>query len=233
MSLKLIVESNFNNYDVQYDYLIEADEKSGARKYFIEGPFVQTEIANRNRRVYGRQLMEQCVRDYISDRLDPRKGIRSYGELGHPEGVEINPDRISHYTTKLDWVGNDCMGKAEILDTPMGKIVQTILEKGLRLATSTRGLGALNDNPNHDGSRNVDSYEMIASDIVIDPSAPQGYVEGILENKEYIVQGNDKGQKVFVECFDRMESQLSDLPRHSGLRHDTFDVALKNFLSGI
>lgn len=231
MALKLIIESRFNENQI-LDYLIENDKQSGTKHFFIEGPFVQTNVPNRNGRVYPKQLMIEAVELYIKDRLDKQKGIRSYGELGHPDGVEINPDRISHYTLNLSWIGNDCMGKAEILDTPMGRIVQTILEKKLKLATSTRGLGALNDTPGKDGAKQVQSYEMIASDIVIDPSAPQGFVNGILENKEYIIKNDENsGSRVIVECYNKLEQNLEVLPKHNKNEH--FATALKKFLQGI
>lgn len=230
MALKLIVESRFNE-DQQLDYLIES-QQDGIRKYLIEGPFVQTNVPNRNGRVYPKDLMISAVDDYIKDRLDPTKGIRSYGELGHPDGVEINPDRISHYTQSLNWVGNDCMGKAEILDTPMGKIVMTILEKKLKLATSTRGLGSLSEAAGRDGAKEVESYEMIASDIVIDPSAPQGFVNGILENKEFIIKNdNETGVRRIVECYNKLEKDVSVLPKHN--RDEHFADALTKFLKGI
>lgn len=230
MALKLIVESKYNESQ-QLDYIIErAKDPSQPSVYMIEGPFVQCNVPNRNGRIYPIELMEKAVDEYVKDRLDPTKGIRSYGELGHPDGVEINPDRVSHYTTELKWVGNDCMGKAKILDTPNGKIVQTILNEKLKLATSTRGLGSLSENSGSD-AKMVDSYEMIASDIVIDPSAPQGFVNGILENKEFIIKSDENGTKRIVECYDRLESAVSDLPKHD--RNDFYLKELTKFLNGI
>lgn len=231
MGLKLIVESQFNE-EQQLSYLVERNDKTQQKSYFIEGPFVQCNVPNRNGRVYPKDLMIPSVEEYVKDRLDQSRGIRSYGELGHPEGVEINPDRISHYTVNLEWVGNDCKGKAEILDTPNGRIVMTILEKNLKLATSTRGLGSLSENTGKDGAKLVDSYEMIASDIVIDPSAPQGFVNGILENKEYIIKNdNSSGAKRIVECYNGLEKDLEILPTHN--RNEHFGTALQKFLNGI
>lgn len=230
MALKLIVESKYNESQ-QLDYIIErAKDPSKPSVYMIEGPFVQCNIANRNGRVYPLELMVESVENYIKDRLDQTKGIRSYGELGHPDGVEINPDRVSHYTTELRWTGNDCMGKAKILDTPNGRIVKTILDEKLKLATSTRGLGSLSENNNTD-AKIVDSYEMIASDIVIDPSAPQGFVNGILENKEFIIKNDENGCKRIVECYDRLENAVADLPKHD--QKDFYLRELTKFLNGI
>lgn len=227
--LKLIVEAK--DFDIlPIDVVIESVQQetgSSKKQYYIEGPFIQTETKNRNGRKYPRQLMEECVQKYVNERMNPHSGFRSYGELGHPEGVEINLDRVSHYTTKLEWKSNNCIGKAEILtENPCGKIVQTFLEKKLRLGVSTRGLGSLSDNQNNDGSKNVDSYEMIAIDIVADPSAPQGFVEGILENKEYIIK--DGG--VIVECYNNLEANLKSLPKHSDDKNKLFLDAFQKFL---
>jgi hypothetical protein len=231
MTLKLIVESNYQNLDVSLDYLIEA-QQSGQKTYCIQGPFVQCNKKNGNKRIYPLELMQQCIGSYVKERMNPNQGFRSFGELGHPEGVEINPDRISHYTKELQWHGDDCIGKAEILDTPMGRIVMTILDKKLRLATSTRGIGGLDDKENRDGSKNVIKYLMIASDIVIDPSAPQGFVEGILENKKFIIKDENQNQRI-VECIDNMEQSVISLPRKSDFRKETFYQALKKFLNEI
>ena len=227
--LKLFTEAK--DYDLRpVDSIIESikqDDGTTSKLYHIEGPFIQTESKNRNGRRYRLQKMVECVQNYVNERMDPKFGFRSFGELGHPEGVEINLDRVSHYTEKLDWHGNDCIGKAEIItDNPCGKIVETFLKKKLRLGVSTRGLGALSDIENKDGSKDVDTYQMIAIDIVADPSAPKGFVDGILENKEYIVK--DGG--IIVECYNNLERVVSDLPRHSDDKNKLFLSALQNFL---
>jgi hypothetical protein len=229
MALRLIIEAK--EFDVcPIDCLIEQKQREDGsvdKTYFIEGPFVQCNVKNRNGRNYPKELMEQCVAKYMAERMNPKFGFRSYGELGHPDGVEINLDKVSHYIQELKWVGNNCMGKAKVLTShPMGRIVQTLLEEKLRLGTSTRGLGALSEHESPDGSRMVQSYEMIASDIVADPSAPQGFVNGILENKEYIVQENG----VIVECYAGLEKALSVLPKDSELKNKLFLEAFEKFL---
>lgn len=229
MALKLIIEAR--DFDLRpVDCLIEAvkkDDGSLDKSYYIEGPFVQCNIKNRNGRNYPKELMEACVAKYMQERMNPQFGLRSYGELGHPDGVEINLDKVSHYIQELKWQGTNCIGKAKILKkNPMGRIVETFLEEKLRLGTSTRGLGALSETPNRDGSKNVEHYEMIASDIVADPSAPQGFVNGILENKEYIVQDNG----VIVECYERLERSVSSLPKDTELKKKLFLESFENFL---
>jgi len=231
--LKLITEAkDFNLRPV--DVLIESakDDETGISKksYFIEGPFIQTNTKNRNGRKYILSQMQECVQKYVNERMNPNFGFRSYGELGHPNGVEINLDRVSHYTKSLEWQGNDCIGKAEILtDNPCGKIVETFLKKKLRLGVSTRGLGSLAEDANQDGSKDVESYEMIAIDIVSDPSAPKGFVDGILENKEYIIK--DGG--IIVECYNQLESTVSTLPTKSEDKNKVFLKALENFLKDL
>lgn len=227
--LKLLVEAK--DFDLRpIDTIVESvkqEDGSTSKNYYIEGPFIQTESKNRNGRKYKLQKMVECVQKYVNERMNPNFGFRSFGELGHPEGVEINLDRVSHYTNKLEWNGNDCIGKAEIItENPCGRIVETLLKKKLRLGVSTRGLGSLSDRQNQDGSKDVDTYEMIAIDIVADPSAPKGFVDGILENKEYIIK--DGG--VIVECYNNLERVLTDLPTHSDDKNKLFLKAFENFL---
>jgi len=232
MTLILITEAE-NYFDRPMETIVEQtrlEDGSVGKEYFIEGPFIQTEIKNRNGRNYGRPLMEQCVNKYKQERMDPNFGLRSFGELGHPEGVEINLDKVCMYTTSLEWQGNDCIGKAKVLKNhPCGRILQTFLDDKLRVGVSTRGLGALSEDENPDGSKDVDSYEMIAIDSVADPSAPKGFVNGILENKEYIVQGNG----VILECYDGLERKLSVLPNKLEERAQYFYDSLIQFLDGV
>lgn len=227
--LKLIVEAK--NFELcPFDVITESKKMEDGtidKQIFIEGPFVQTEIKNKNGRNYRKNTMKNVIAKYMAERMNPQLGFRSYGELGHPDGVEINLERVSHYTTSLEWQGNNCIGKAEILtDNAPGRMVKTFLEKKLRLGTSTRGLGALSDHLNEDGSKDVDSFEMIASDIVADPSAPQGFVDGIMENREYIIKDNG----VIVECYTNLDRTLSSLPNKSEDRNKLFLSAFENFL---
>lgn len=226
--MKLIIEAKeFNPIDIIVESKKNEIDGSTQQLYYITGPFIQTETKNRNGRRYGKSLMVECVEKYIAERMNPQIGFRSFGELGHPDGVEINLDRVSHYTKSLDWQGNDCIGKAEIItENPCGRIVKTLLDKKLRLGTSTRGLGSLAENENNDGSKQVNSYELIASDIVADPSAPKGFVEGILENKEYII----KDDGVIVECYENLEKELRVLPKKTDDKNKVFLNAFENFL---
>ena len=232
MALFLITEAE-NYFDRPLEPIIESikqNDGTTTKHYFVEGPFIQTEVKNRNGRNYKKRLMEACVSKYLKERMDSNFGLRSFGELGHPEGVEINLDKVCMYTTKLEWQSNDCIGKAKVLiNHPCGRILQTFLDDKLRTGVSTRGLGALSENQNSDGSKDVEAYEMIAIDSVADPSAPRGFVDGILENKQYIVQDNG----IILECYNDLERNLSVLPRKLDARATHFIGALTDFLDKI
>ena len=166
--MKLI--SEYTNYALD-QVIVEQNEK-GEKEYFIEGVFMQSEIKNRNGRVYPKAIME--------------KG-RAFGELGHPEGPTINLDKVSHLIQSLEADGNNYIGKAKILSTPNGQIVRNLLDDGAKLGVSSRGLGSLEEKG---GAQYVkgDFQLATAADIVADPSAPEAFVEGIMEGVEWIME---------------------------------------------
>jgi len=149
---------------------------------FIEGVFLQSELANRNNRIYPKSVMEKEVARYMKEYVESK---RAFGELGHPEGPTINLDRVSHIITSLKEDGNNYVGRAKILNTPMGNIVKGLIEGGAQLGVSSRGMGTLKE---RDGVNEVqeDFYLATAADIVADPSAPDAFVQGIMENKEWM-----------------------------------------------
>lgn len=155
----------------------------GKKNYFIEGIFLQSNLKNRNGRVYPKEIMEKEVRRYMREYVDTK---RAFGELGHPDGPSINLDRVSHMIVSLKEDGNNYWGKAKIMDTPMGKIAKNLLDEGAKLGVSSRGLGSLK--LNNEGVNEVqnDFYLATAADIVADPSAPDAFVQGIMENKEWM-----------------------------------------------
>ena len=162
------------------NYLTEAKE-GGGKNMFIEGIFMQAEKPNRNGRMYNRGIMEREVQRYQA--LINEK--RSLGELGHPANPSVNLDKVSHLITGLRFEGNDVYGKAKILDTPMGKIAKNFIEEGVRLGVSSRGLGSLK--MNKEGVNEVqDDFHLATVDIVADPSAPDAFVQGIMENREWM-----------------------------------------------
>ena len=160
------------------------EEKLGkGKQYFIEGIFLQSEVQNRNGRMYPESVMDQEVQRYVQNYVDQN---RAYGELGHPDSPSINLDRVSHLITSLRKEGTNYVGKAKILDTPMGKIAKGLLDGGANLGVSSRALGSLK--MNKEGVQVVQDDFMLstAADIVADPSAPDAFVRGIMESKEWV-----------------------------------------------
>lgn len=166
--------------DVEY---ITEDNSAGGKSLFIKGPFLQTEQPNRNRRQYPFGIMEREVKRYMAEKID-KKG--AFGELGHPEGPTINLDRVSHIITELYQDGNDFIGKAKIMETPMGNIAKSIMEGGGRLGVSSRGMGSLKESRNGISIVGDDFHLATAADIVADPSAPDAYVDGIMEGRDWV-----------------------------------------------
>jgi Prohead core protein serine protease len=162
--------------------IITEETEGGKKQFFIEGPFMQAEQKNRNGRVYPINVLQKEADRYIKEYVEKN---RAYGELGHPEGPTINLERVSHMIKELRQVGNDFMGKAKIMDTPYGNIVKNLMLEGATLGVSTRGMGTLEEK---NGVKYVkdDFYLATAADIVADPSAPDAFVRGIMENKEWV-----------------------------------------------
>jgi hypothetical protein len=173
--MKLITE-NIEEINV----LIE--ENNGKKNLYIEGIFLQSEIKNRNGRVYPYEVLSREVQRYNEQYV---KSGRALGELGHPDGPTVNLDRVSHKIISLKSEGSNFIGKAQVLDTPMGKIAKSLLEEGVRLGVSSRGMGSLEE---RNGANYVRDDFMLATaaDIVADPSAPDAFVNGIMEGKEWI-----------------------------------------------
>jgi hypothetical protein len=173
--MKLITE----HLESELSYVTEAAD--GKKNVVIEGIFMQAESKNRNGRIYPREVMESAVNKYVTEQLV--KG-RAVGELNHPEGPQINLDKVSHRITELSWDGNKVMGKALVLDTPMGQIVKGLVEGGVQLGVSSRGMGTL---VQQNGVNMVGKDFVLATvDIVQDPSAPEAFVNGIMEGVEWI-----------------------------------------------
>ena len=175
--MKLICE--VNEQDVEY--ITEAKE-NGQKEYKIKGVFMQGEIKNRNGRVYPMQVLDEQVKKYTDNYVNQN---RAYGELGHPSGPTINLERVSHMITDLSKEGNNYIGEAKIMDTPYGKIVKNLMDEGAKLGVSSRGMGSLKQNGNSQVVQK-DYHLATAADIVADPSAPDAFVEGIMEGKEWV-----------------------------------------------
>ena len=163
------------------EFITEAKE-NGGKNYKIRGVFMQADVKNRNGRVYPMEILEKEVTKYNKNFI---KENRAFGELGHPEGPTVNLERVSHMITELHPDGKNFIGEAKIMDTPMGKIVKNLMDEGGKLGVSSRGMGSL-DSKNGANYVRDDFYLATAADIVADPSAPNAFVEGIMEGKEWI-----------------------------------------------
>jgi hypothetical protein len=176
MALKLITEVN-----EEVNYLEE--EKDGKKGLYIEGIFMQADMKNRNGRMYPKEVLEKEVKRYNKEYIDKN---RAYGELGHPQGPTINLERVSHLITQLQPDGSNFVGKAKVMtETPYGKIVHSLIKEGAQLGVSSRGMGSLKQ---VNGANQVqkDFYLATAADIVADPSAPNAFVNGVMESKEWV-----------------------------------------------
>ena len=165
----------------EVEYITEAAD-SGKKNYKIKGVFLQADIKNRNGRIYPMEVLEKEVAKYNRNFIREK---RAFGELGHPDGPTVNLERVSHITTSLVPDGKNFLGEAKIMDTPMGKIVQNLMDEGCKLGVSSRGMGSLQQK----GGTNYvkdDFYLATAADIVADPSAPNAFVEGVMEGKEWV-----------------------------------------------
>lgn len=208
--MKLICEEIL---DIQY--LVESDGK-GEKKYFLEGIFMQAEKVNRNGRIYPMNILSKEADRYNREYVQKN---RAFGELGHPENPQINLDRVSHMITSLHPDGTNFIGKAKILDTPNGKIVKSLLDGGASLGVSTRGVGSLKA---HNGFQQVqDDYKLAtAADVVADPSAPDAFVRGIMEGREWVFL-NGQWTEMHNDRARKLISETS--------RHELESVALKIF----
>jgi|TARA_Y100001951_G_C11266335_1_gene255788 hypothetical protein len=217
--MKLITEIN---EDLEV-FEIEEDS-SGKKSLFLEGVFLQSETLNRNKRLYPRPILEREVKRYKKDYI---KENRAFGELGHPEGPTINLERVSHMITDLRRSGNDWVGRAKVLrETPYGKIVEGILKEGAKLGVSSRGMGSLDEQSNGTKIVKDDYYLATAADIVADPSAPNAFVNGIMEGREWVwnngnIQENEvaamkrnldvptkKREELALQAFEQFLSKL-------------------------
>ena len=212
--MKLISEFTDQNIEV----LTEA--KDGKKKYIIEGVFAQANAKNRNGRIYPQDVMESAIGRYNETQVS--KG-RAVGELNHPEGPTVNLDKVSHKIEKLQFEGNDVMGRATVLDTPMGMIVQGLLEGGVQLGVSTRGMGSLMQ---QNGAMVVkNDFLLNAIDIVQDPSAPSAFVNGIMEGVEWVWNNGI----IEARAIEKMETEIKKAPRAD--LYETQVREFKNFLS--
>ena len=214
--MKLI--SEFVENDIEF--LITEDKKTGGKDYKIQGIFAQAEKKNRNGRIYPMPIMEKALGKYNDEQVS--KG-RAVGELNHPEGPTVNLDKVSHKINKLEFQGNDIVGEASILNTPMGEVVKGLLDGGVTFGVSTRGMGSLSQRNN--AMVVNDDYILNAVDIVQDPSAPGAFVNGIMEGVEWVWNNGI----IEAQTIERMETEIKKAPRAD--LYETQVREFKNFLS--
>lgn len=212
--MKLISEYTEN------DITVLTEEKDGKKNYVIEGVFAQAEKKNRNGRMYPKSVMEKAVGKYVTEQV---KTKRSVGELNHPDGPTVNLDKVSHLITDMKFDGDNVVGKARILPTPMGRIVEGLLDGGVRLGVSTRGMGSLEKQG--DVMVVKDDYLLNTVDIVQDPSAPNAFVNGIMEGVEWIWDNGILAPQV----IEKIETEIKTAPKKD---QSVVQVReFKNFLS--
>lgn len=217
--MRLITELN---EDV--NYIVEAKE-AGGKNLYIEGVFLQSAIKNRNGRMYPEETMDREVQRYLKETVQAK---RAFGELGHPNGPQINLDRVSHIITELRKDGTNWIGKAKITETPMGDIARGLIESGAQLGVSSRGLGSLK--LNREGINEVqDDFKLAtAADIVADPSAPDAFVNGIMEGCEWV--WNAKGGWQAIELAEQTKKQVERAVSSRDLQEKKLAI-FENFLN--
>ena len=205
------------------EFIVE--ERNGKKSMFIEGIFLQGDIANRNRRMYPMDTLRKEVARY--DENFVQKG-RALGELGHPEGPTVNLDRVSHKIVSLKESGSNFVGKAKLLDTPMGNIAKSLIGEGVRLGVSSRGMGSLR--ATKEGINVIESDFMLATaaDIVADPSAPDAFVDGIMEGKDWVMEGGIIREKLVEKTY----KQINTLVDEKSLQENKLKL-FQNFLSNL
>lgn len=220
--MKLICEVND-----EIQYITEAKE-DGNKEYFIEGIFMQGDVKNRNGRVYPSKVIAEEVKRYNNQFVEKK---RAFGELGHPDGPTVNLDRVSHMVTELKQDGSNFVGRAKIMDTPMGKIVKNLMDEGATLGVSSRGMGSLKQNKQ--GIMEVQNDFMLATagDIVADPSAPDAFVKGIMEGVEWVYD-IASGSWQSANAFDQIEEEVKGLSikQLEEQKFHMFDRFLKSLL---
>jgi hypothetical protein len=221
--MKLITEV----FDEDCSVLTEATE-DGKKSYFIEGIFMQGDIKNRNGRIYPSSILEKEMNRYNESFI---KSKRALGELGHPDGPQINGDRVSHLITEMKRDGSNFVGKAKILSTPMGQIVKTFIDEGVKVGVSTRGLGSVK--PKNGIMEVQDDFHLATVDIVTDPSGPNCFVNGIMENTEYyydIALGNWIAEEMIEETVKEIKKEYKRTVYRidEGLAAKKFELFIRN-----
>ena len=220
MSFKLIVETPATNND--FEYIVEEKNSNEPRNFYIKGPYMMAEGVNRNKRVYSLHEMRSEVDRYTTDMI---KQGRAMGELNHPATADVDLSRACHLVTELSQDCNVFYGKSKVLSTPTGLIVRSLINDGVKVGMSTRGLGMLVAENN--GSNRVKDFRLVAIDCVADPSFPKAFVNGILESKQYVLNRNGS----FEEKYDSFENGIKTLPLKN--KDEYLRQAVLNFINNL
>jgi hypothetical protein len=223
--MKLITEV----FDEDCEILTESNE-NGKKNYYVHGIFMQGDLKNRNGRIYPSQILEKEMNRYQKSFIETKRAL---GELGHPDGPQINGDRVSHLITEMKRDGSNFIGKAKILSTPMGEIVKTFIDEGVKVGVSTRGLGSVK--PTRDGIMEVQNdFHLATVDIVTDPSGPDCFVNGIMENTEYyydIASGTWRAQQLIEEAVKEVKKEYKRTVRNIDEKYAA--KLLENFIRSL
>lgn len=205
--------------------VIVEDAQNGPKQYFIEGVYIQADTPNRNGRIYPLHIIEKEVKRYKEQFIDTKRAL---GELGHPESGQINLDRASHLIVELRQEGNNFIGRAKILDTPMGKIAKNLIDEGVQLGVSTRGFGSLIKRK--DGIQEVgEDFYLATVDAVFDPSGPNCFVNGIMENKEFYLS-----EGILMERdIKNLKKKVNDLSFNKKLDESAILKVFEEFMQGL
>jgi len=202
MSFKLLVENPAP--EEQFEYVLEEKNSKGPSTLFIKGPYMMAEGVNRNNRIYDLDQMVEEVTRYDNEMI---RTNRAMGELNHPTSADVNLERACHIVTELKRDGNVFHGKSKVLTTPLGLLVRSLIQDGVKVGMSSRALGKLEEQDN--GVNRVTEMRLVAIDCVADPSFPKAFVNGILESKQYVLEADGK----FHELYDSFENSITKLPR--------------------
>lgn len=212
--MKLLQELNLS-----VQYLTEENKVNGEKNYFVEGIFMQSNLANRNGRVYPKKILEEKVDAYVKDYVQNK---RAFGELGHPEKPAMNLDKVSHVITELRMEGENVLGKAKILNTPNGKIVKALMDEDCQIGISSRGLGSVKKK-GHLVEVQTDFRLITAGDLVHDPSAPEAFLNNLMESADWVLENGDW---VMVES---LQNEIHKEYKSSLTEEEKYKLALTAF----
>ena len=218
----ILIREDFE--DVSVNIITEGEGDTAEKAMFIEGIFMQDTVKNRNGRIYPKNVMKSSVKQYMEKFVTTK---RSLGELNHPEQASVNPERASHMVVSLKEDGDNWVGKAKILSTPMGSLVKNLINDGVQLGVSSRGLGTVKESNGANVVQN--DYWISAIDVVSDPSAPNAFVNGIMENKEWIFENG-----VLVEReIEEVQEEVEMLVKHNKLNTENLEAIFNRIVTNL